>query len=81
MKNIQTLVKLTFVAILVLFTFVFSGCALKQDVIHSNAVYPTETINTQIETITDTLTPLAAPKIVADNNAVTVTLICDYQVD
>ena len=61
--------------------FAFFGCAAKQDVIHSNVVYPAQTQAAQMEVIPQMSTPLAAPNLLLHNIAETVTLICEFETE
>ena len=81
MKNVAQILRMVFVVAYVLVVLAFIGCAPKQDVIHSSTVYPEQAVSSQNEVIPEMLTPLAAPRMVTSSDAVTVTLVCDYQED
>ena len=81
MKKIPQVLKLILVFAYIVLVFAFFGCAAKQDVIHSNVVYPEQTQAAQLEVIPQISTPLAAPNLLLHNTAETVTLICDFEAE
>jgi len=78
MKNIRQSVKLILVCALILITCIFSGCVQAPDVIHSSAVYHSDYSSERLEMIPDSRTPLSAPRVIADDEAEVITLVCEY---
>jgi len=78
MKNIRQSVKLILVSALILITCIFSGCVQAPDVIHSNAVYHADYSSERLEMISDSRTPLAAPQVIAVDEAEVISLVCEY---
>ena len=79
MKNVAQMLRMVFVVAYVLLVLAFIGCAPKQVVIHSNTVYPEQTVSTQNEIIPEMIAPLAAPRMVTDTSVEIVTLVCEYE--
>ena len=79
MKNVAKMLRMVFVVAYVLVVLAFIGCAPKQDVIHSNTVYPTQTVSMQKEIIPEMNAPLAAPRMISDTSVEIVTLVCEYE--
>ena len=79
MKNVAQMLRMVFVVAYVLVVLAFIGCAPKQDVIHSNTVYPEQAVSSQNEIILDMSTPLAAPRMVNEPSTEIVTLVCEFE--
>ena len=79
MKNVARMLRMVFVAAYILVVLAFIGCVPKQDVIHSNTVYPDQVVSSQNEIIPEMGTPLAAPRMINEASIEVVTLVCEYE--
>ena len=78
MRNVKHAIKLGFVIAMVVFAIVFSGCVNNQEVIHSTVSYQTTATGTSLELIPENITPLSAPRVIADSNTELIILNCEY---
>lgn len=80
MKNKKVFGRLVLLGIMVFALLVIMGCANKNgSVVRSDVTYQTDVTSTNLERISDTRPPLAAPQTVAPEVVKVIHLVCEYE--
>lgn len=82
MKTSKRIGQLVLIGILLASLLLLSACSMTDSsVIRSSALQSADVASTHIEHISDSLTPLAAPRVSTDSPSEVVTFTCVYESD